>query len=126
MLLLHTWIQPYKNKWHNQLDSYIFCTLAILNSITIFNFHKSFKLGEPSENISLASDIQVALGYIPILVMAIQCVYIKRSMMKKLWEKIPILAKVHIFRKEHDNDEILLTLQESRDDMELSSSYKKK
>ena len=126
MLLLHTWIQPYKNKWHNQLDSYIFCTLAILNSITIFNFQKSFKSGEPSENTSLASAIQVALGYIPILVMAMQCAYIKRSMMKKLWEKIPILAKVHIFRKKHDNEETLLTLQESRDDMELSSSYRKK
>ena len=67
MLLLHTWIQPYKKKWHTQLDSYILCTLVMLNSITIFHLCKSFKQEEPNEKTFHFTIIQIGLAYSPIL-----------------------------------------------------------
>ena len=124
MLLLHTWIQPYKKKWHNQLDSYILCTLVMLNSITIFHLCKSFKEEEPNETTFYFTIIQIGLAYSPILVMLAQYAYSKRSLLKKFWQKLPMNTNIHVLGRRCDNEEILLSLQESRD-MDLSTSYKK-
>ena len=124
MLLLHTWIQPYKKKWHNRLDSYILCTLVMLNSITIFHLSKSFKQEEPNEKTFHFTRIQIGLAYSPILVMLAQYAYSKCSLLKKFWQKLPMNANMHVLGRRCDNDEILLSLQESRD-MDLSTSYKK-
>ena len=124
MLLLHTWIQPYKKKWHNQLDSYILCTLVMLNSITIFHLCKSFKQEEPNEKTFYFTIIQIGLAYSPILVMLAQYAYSKRSLLKKFWQKLPMNTNIHVLGRRCDNEEILLSLQESRD-MDLSTSYKK-
>ena len=124
MLLLHTWIQPYKKKWHNQLDSYILCTLAMLNSITVFHLYKSFKLEEPNEKTFYFTIIQIGLAYSPILVMLAQYAYSKRSPLKKFWQKLPMNTNVLVLGRKCDNEEMLLSLQESRD-MDLSTSYNK-
>ena len=124
MLLLHTWIQPYKKKWHNRLDSYILCTLVMLNSITIFHLCKSFKQEEPNEKTFHFTIIQIGLAYLPILVMLAQYAYSKRSLLKKFWQKLPMNTNIHVLGGKCDNEEILLRLQESRD-MDLSTSYKK-
>ena len=124
MLLLHTWIQPYKKKWHNQLDSYILCTLVMLNSITIFHLCKSFKQEEPNEKTFHFTRIQIGLAYLPILVMLAQYAYSRRSLVKKFWQKLPMNTNILVLGRKCDNEEILLSLQESRD-MDLSTSYKK-
>ena len=125
MLLLHTWIQPYKNKWHNKLDAFIFATLAVINFLTLFNLHGSLKLGEPEENIPLTITIQVALGYLPIMIVVAQYAWRKRFILKMFWRKVSMPTS-HLSNKVDNNTEIMLSLQESRDNMEFSSSYMKK
>ena len=48
MLTAHAWFQPYRNQWHNRLDTYIFATLSIINSLTLYNYIQVLSLTESS------------------------------------------------------------------------------
>ena len=58
------------------------------------------------------------------VVMLAQYAYSKRSLLKKFWQKLPMNTNIHVLGRKCDNEEILLSFQESRD-MDLSTSYKK-
>ena len=37
MLLLHSICQPYKERWHNIIDTLLFCNLILINGLTLYN-----------------------------------------------------------------------------------------
>ncbi len=66
MLSLHSWVGPYKNKWHNRLDIFLFALLAVINGITLYNHVE--KLEENTTLIvEVTSSIQVMLAYLPLV-----------------------------------------------------------
>ncbi len=77
MLLAHAWVQPYKKHWHNQLDAFIFGTLSIINSITLFNFYRKSEV----KLVELLGVFQILFAYLPLLYMII---YTVRSLLLKL------------------------------------------
>ena len=123
MLSLHSWVQPYKSTWHNKLDSYFFCTLVAINSITIYMWtwtnkhHREWK--------SFASGTLVLLAYLPLFVIPMQFVYTRQCNWKKFWKHIPLLDSVRIFKRRQNDDASVLNLSEERRAMELYSSYRK-
>ena len=123
MLSLHSWVQPYKSTWHNKLDSYFFCTLVAINSITIYMWtwtnkdHRDLK--------SFASGILVLLAYLPLFVIPMLFVCKRQHNWKKFWKHIPLLDSVRIFKRKQIDDAALLNISEERRAMELYSSYKK-
>ncbi len=68
ILGVHAWIQPYKKKWHNRLDIFIFAVLSVLNGITISNFQRTFSPINHQASIQVFSFIQVMLSYSPLAV----------------------------------------------------------
>lgn len=70
ILALHSAVQPYKEKWHNFIDSMVFANLAIINGITLFNYFYVVNAngnGDRKEKIiPLFSSLQVILIYLPL------------------------------------------------------------
>ncbi len=62
MMSLHSWVGPYKNKWHNRLDIFLFTLLIIINGITVYN-HITYD----SIFVKVVSSIQVMLAYLPLV-----------------------------------------------------------
>lgn len=113
ILAIHGWVQPYKKKWHNRLDLYIFLLMNIINGITLYLFMGTIDqfLGESA--IAACSTIQVLLASSPMVFMVIYV--LKRLRIKKLLTCIKRMFK----KKEEDNLSLSLsTLDEGRDDPE--------
>ena len=66
-LTIHSWIQPYKKKWHNRLDIFLFTLLAILNGISMWNYHLRLSPQDFQHYINIWYGIQLFLAYIPLL-----------------------------------------------------------
>ena len=66
-MAIHSWIQPYKEKWHNRLEIFIFIIMAILNGITLGNIQLRLNPMDFHRSIQILSRIQVILAYTPLL-----------------------------------------------------------
>ena len=124
MLSLHCWVQPYKSMWHNRLDSYFFCTLVVINCITIYMWTWTNK--DHNDAKFIARGIHVLLAYLPLFVIPMQFVScIRQRTWKKFWKRIPLLDSVRTFKRRQNDDAVLFSLSEDRESVELYSSYKK-
>ena len=69
ILAIHAAVQPYKNHWHNLIDTLVFLNLAIINGITLYNYFTVIDSGGrnqlPTVTITLA--VQAILIYLPLL-----------------------------------------------------------
>ena len=65
MLFLTAYLQPHKNKWHNRIDASIFALLAIVNSCTIYSYHKRNDYTDPSNDLRIISGVQIVLACLP-------------------------------------------------------------
>lgn len=70
ILALHAVVQPYKERWHNVIDSLVFANLAIINGLTLFNYYMVINGGvndRKKENfITAALSVQAILIYVPL------------------------------------------------------------
>ena len=92
-LAIHSWIQPYKENWHNRFDIFIFILLCILNGITLYNYQQKVSQLYFHIDIKIMSRIQVFLAYTPIIFMI---GYIVTKLAKKILtrcKKIPLLQR---------------------------------
>ena len=82
ILAVHAAVQPYKKRWHNVIESVIFADLAIVNGITLYNYAKTQGTDDIpiSSIIDTASAIQVALIYLPVVI-------IIAFLLRKLYKK---------------------------------------
>ena len=98
-LIIHSWIQPYKKKWHNRLDIFLFTLLAILNGITVWNYHLRLSLQDINHYIKFWYGIQLFLAYIPLLFTA---GYILIKIIKKVATRWHLRVR---FRRSERNSE---------------------
>ncbi len=85
MLSLHSWVVPYKNKWHNRLDIFLFALLAVINGITLYNHVEKLEKNSASI-IDVTSSIQVMLAYLPLVYISSFTLY-KGTLKVKLFLK---------------------------------------
>ena len=75
VLALHSAVQPYKQRWHNVIDSLIFANLAIINGFTLFNYFKvingSSKDGKQEVAVTAVISLQAVLVYLPLVVVVV-------------------------------------------------------
>ena len=67
MLLIHALFQPYKAKLHNILDALIFFNLAVINGITVYNYHYTKLDFAEKIGVNALINIQIFLAYLPIV-----------------------------------------------------------
>ncbi len=89
ILFVHTWVQPYRQKWHNRLDACIFGILATINRLTQYNYDKA----QDSSN-HVISSIQVALACIPLIYF---CIFYGSLIAMKLFSSLK--ESVFMFQK---------------------------
>ena len=79
MLGLHAACRPYKLAWHNVLDAAIFANLAIINTITFYNFSLSSGGPRYQDTVEIMSLIQGVLIILPLIYLglytAFHCVH---------------------------------------------------
>lgn len=120
ILAIHTFVQPYKKRWHNVVDGLIFLLLNIINAMTLFNFKHTRDLLDFRRIIHTICKIQTVLLYIPLLYMAI---YIATVTYKKLnFRKICKKRKQNIKTKNNVVLSLVVDTQSMSDDL-LDSDY---
>ena len=67
MLLIHALFQPYKARTHNIFDALIFFNLAVINGITVYNYHYTKLDFAAKIGVNTLINIQVFLVYLPIV-----------------------------------------------------------
>ena len=122
MLIVHAWVQPYKEKWHNWLDAGIIAVLAIINRLTQYNYSKAQDSSDQQiTNISTVSTIQVTLAYFPLAYILLYCTWKAFIKLLPYWKKNK--TKLLPFQKVKDELEMSLTLQEDREGHGMTSHY---
>ena len=114
MLLVHSIFQPYKKRWHNILDSFIFFVLSGINGITIYNYHYAKidffdKIGTDA-----LIHIQVFLAYLPLsyfVTFTVASIVKKVKNLCKL--KISSLRIYQLMKKSISDDELPFRLKEN-------------
>ncbi len=114
MLAVHAWVQPYKKKWHNRLDLYIFALLKVINGITLYNYHQTISLLDYQRVITLLSGIQIILAYSPLIFMI---TYLPHKL--KIQLLFNYLGKI-CHCKKHDNDSSELSVFDQEREVEMS------
>ena len=87
MLALNAYVQPYKNNWHNRLDTCIFAILATLNACTIYNYHAKSDNLHPSDSIYSVGTFQIVLAYVPFLYMVLYLTLRACVLVRKVWRR---------------------------------------
>ena len=125
MLTAHAWFQPYRNQWHNRLDTFIFATLSIVNSLTLYNYNQVFSLSE-SSNGNTVQKVQITIAYLPLLYMVVLIIATIVARLKECYkvrhqvatEEIELDVSLLMTNRQKFNEE------ENVIDGQLSSSYK--
>ncbi len=118
MMAIHAWIQPYKEKWHNQLDLYLFTVLTVSNGITLYNY-QLLNENANDTSIKVLTTIQVLLAYTPLLYILIY-ILIKLGIKKLV---VNLLMKK--FYKKEDDNELELSLSTLDQERESDINYQK-
>ena len=67
MLLVHSIFHPYKKRWHNTLDSFMFFILSVINGITVYNYHYAKMNFKNKIGSNTLIHIQAFLAYLPLV-----------------------------------------------------------
>ena len=73
MIIIHTTFQPYKKRLHNIIDTLLFGNIAIINTITMYNFAQVYS-NEDVSKVLFTSWIQIVLKVLPLLVVFVSLV----------------------------------------------------
>ena len=87
MLALIAYVQPYKNNWHNRLDTCIFAILATINACTIYNYHAKSDYLHPSDLIYSVGTFQIVLACVPFLYMVLYLTLRAGVLVRKVWRR---------------------------------------
>ena len=71
MLTLHTICQPYIKRAHNIIDALLFANLVLINSLSLFNYHKSRSERKQYRATVSAAIVQLVLIYLPLIIMGV-------------------------------------------------------
>ena len=67
MLIAHATVQPYRQSWHNRIDSFLLALLSIINVMTLLNYSSSINVTSSRKSISMIVGVQSLLVSLPLL-----------------------------------------------------------
>ena len=107
VLLIHSTIRPFENKWHNYLDLFLLTNLVLFNMLTISNYFISVWKTDEEMYIGIPIPvIQLVFMLSPIIIiLAIPIVYFTGG-------RIKVLRKKHLERSDDLNSSIPARLLE--------------
>ncbi len=112
MLTLHATQRPYRNDWHNTLDNFMYSLLIVLNTISLFNYHRRMVHTNEKDIVPYTSFIQVLLAWIPLVCMLAylsnRCVRVVREV---------YLSRRKPKRDANDFTSSIIGLEEERENM---------
>ena len=80
MLTFHSIAQPYKERWHNIMDTLLFCNLAIINRLTMHNYKRfsvRYNYQQEIKIITMTQDILTSLPFLYITIYAVIQIVLK-------------------------------------------------
>ena len=124
IIIIHALAQPYNNRKHNILDTLLFFNLAIINGITLYNYHYTKYYKQHKYGIDVLIHIQLALAYMPLVCFII---YIVFGLVRKVKDSYKLkLVAWNIQLKERMNsdseDELPSRLNEDCEEIEESTN----
>ena len=70
-LIIHAVVQPYKQKWHNQIDVLLLGFLVLINALTMYNYQNSYRdLIRFKTEINIAAAVQIIFAFLPLICLA--------------------------------------------------------
>ena len=93
---LHAIVQPYKKKKHNVVDLLLFATLAVVNVLSLLNYHKASLKRQNSPSVKFSFSIQVVLIYLPLVCLIV-------AGLVKAWK----LVSTHCKKDKSDSQNLL-------------------
>ena len=123
IIVIHALAQPYNNRKHNILDTLLFFNLAVINGITLYNYHYTKHYKQYKYGIHALIHIQLALAYMPLICFIIYTIF---SLIRKAKDRYKLkLVAWNIQLKELMNsdseDELPSRLDEDCEEMEEST-----
>ena len=74
MSFLHAIAQPYKKRWHNVLDSFVFAYLLVIHVLILYNYRRARERLNRSHTISVVCTVLTPLYYLPLCIFIAVCV----------------------------------------------------
>ena len=74
MFFLHAIAQPYKKRWHNLLDSFVFAYLLVIHVLILFNYKRATERSNKNYTVSVVCKVLTPLYYLPLCVLIAICV----------------------------------------------------
>ena len=74
MLGVHAWIQPYKEKIHNHIDTGIFLIMLIVNTLTMYRYHET-QVQTKSNVLEFVTGFQLFLVFVPAACLAFAVIF---------------------------------------------------
>ena len=71
ILTLHTICQPYIKRMHNMIDTLLLVNLALINSLSFYNYHKSISQIKKHSDTTSPAVVQLVLIYLPVVVISV-------------------------------------------------------
>ena len=75
ILVIHTLAQPYNSRKHNMLDTLLFFNLALINGITLYNYHYTKYYERFRYDINMLIHIQLFLAYLPLVCFIVYVIF---------------------------------------------------
>ena len=76
-LALHSVVQPYKERWHNILDSLLLANLALINGLSLYHYQRRVQdtasYTSTTANIQISMAFQLLLIYLPLVGITTWC-----------------------------------------------------
>ena len=123
ILVIHALAQPYNSRKYNILDTLLFFNLAMINGITLYNYHYSKYYDQYKYGIDVLIHLQLALAYMPFVCFI---VYTTFSLIKKAKDhcKFKVVAwniQLKELMNSDSEDELPSRLEENCEEIEEST-----
>ena len=70
-LIMHAVVQPYKQRWHNQIDILLLGFLVLINALTMYNYQNAYRdLIRFKTEINIAAAVQILFAFLPLICLA--------------------------------------------------------
>ena len=100
ILFLHGLCQPYRKRWHNMVDTFIFSLLILINTISFYRY--SGFLSDLSTS-SKSFWFQLFLIYCPLIYFAVYCLLCCRPMVCTLIRRLSGRNRYQVFEPRNEN-----------------------
>ena len=123
IIVIHALAQPYNNRKHNVLDTLLFFNLAVINGITLYNYHYTKHYEQYKYGIHALIHIQLALAYVPLVCFIIYTTFslIRKAKNRYKFKLVAWNIQLKELMNSDSEDELPSRLDEDFEEMEEST-----